>query len=284
MPGSPVHALMALMLIGVAPCLMAETAGRDLDYMAVLQREARAARRPYPDFARIDPALDDAMLYAVQHRFVAGDLADGQVIGGFKGGFFPSAPLGGVLFRAGFVADGARVDPQEYVSLLIEAEIGFEFCAPVSAPLADVAALQAVVCRLRPVVELPDAAVHDLDLLKQDPLRLRRALIPNNVATRTVLLGAPIKAGTVDPADVDVVARHDGVVIGRRAAAPRPDLWQAVLWVVNDFVLRHGYTLVAGQIIIPGNLTGLHPGQPGHYAFDFGGLGKVEFTVGATAP
>lgn len=283
MPASRGRANIALWLLCFASCLRAEVGARDVEYMVTLQREARAAHHAYPDFARIDPALDDAALYAVQDRFVARDLADGQAIGGFKGGFFPTAPIGGVLFQAGFLADGATIDPRDYVSLLIEAEIGFEFCAPVSTRLPDVAALKAVVCRLRPVVELPDAAVHDLDALKQDLPRLRRALIPNNVATRAVLAGAPVEAARVDLDGLDVVARQAGEVIGRRAAAPRPDLWQAVLWIVNEYVLDHGYAVDVGHVIIPGNLTGLHHGGPGRYAFDFGVLGKLEFEVRGTA-
>ena len=32
-------------------------------------------------------------------------------------------------------------------------------------------------------------------------------------------------------------------------------------------------------MIIPGALTGLHPGDPGHYLIDYAALGTIEFDV-----
>jgi len=251
----------------------------DFDYLTALMQEAEAAGRPYPDIARINPALDDPALFEVQRRYVARQLADGAELGGFKGGFLPAAPMGGVLFKHTFSAAPAAIDAGTYVNLLVEAEIGFEFCAPVRAPLPDVAALQAVVCRLRGAVELPDAAVHDLEQLKTDLLRLRRALIPNNVATRRVLLSAPQPSAEIDVDHLPVMASRGGTLLGRRDLAAKVDLWQNVLWVVNEFALKRGYPIETGFIIISGNLTGIHAGQPGTYEVDYGELGRVNFEV-----
>ena len=252
----------------------------DIDYMARLMVDAERAHQPYPDIARLNPALNDEALFAVQHRFVAHHLETGKQIGGFKGGFIPAAPIGGVLFKQSFIDAPAVIDGGSYVSLLIEAEIGFEFCAPVLAPLADTTALKKVVCKVRPAVELPDAAVHDLAILKTDRARLRRALIPNNVATRQVLLGSARDAASIDVNHLNVATRFESKVIGTRDGANAPDdLWQNVLWIVNEFVLVQGYTIAPGFVIIPGNLTGLHPGRPGQYEVDYGALGVVKFEV-----
>lgn len=253
----------------------------DLDYMARLMWEAESAARPYPDIARLNPALDDETLFAVQQRFVAHSLESGKEIGGFKGGFLPAGPIGGVLFKQGFIDAPAVIDSTSYVSLLIEAEIAFEFCAPVAAPLADIAALKKIVCKLRPAVELPDAAVHDLAILKADLARLRRALIPNNAATRQLLLGTARDAAGIDVNQLDVATSFESELIGTRSVKPQEDLWRHVLWIVNEFVLRRGYTIAPGLVIIPGNLTGLHPGKPGHYEVDYGALGVVKFEVTA---
>lgn len=277
---------MALALLVWGGCAVAASpapGGPDFDYLARLMGEAESARRPYPDIGRINPALDDAALFEVQRRFVDHSLKRGLRLGGFKGGFLPVAPVGGVLFRESFLAAPATIDPDDYVQLLVEAEIGFEFCAPVRTPLADVAALQQVVCRLRAAVELPDAAVHDLAVLKTDLPRLRRALIPNNIATRQVLLGTPYPAATVDVNRIPVTARFGDTVLGVRDTQAKADLWQNVLWVVNEFALKRGYPLAAGFIIIPGNLTGIHPGKPGAYEVDYGPLGVVRFEVTASS-
>jgi 2-oxo-hept-3-ene-1,7-dioate hydratase len=253
----------------------------DIDYMAQLMLEAQAAHHSYPDLTRINPELDDATLYAVQQRLVALGLAAGKTLGGFKGGLIPVAPVGGVLYQQGLLETSPRIDSAAYVNLLIEVEIAFEFCAPVRAPLVDIAALKAVVCKLRPAVELPDAAIHDLATLKSNPRALARALIANNMATKQVLLGAEHDVDAVDVDTLAVATMHNGKLIGARdLTKPHPSLWANVLWVVNEFVLKHDYQIAPGQIIIPGNLTGLHPGLPGSYRVDYGALGVVVFEVG----
>lgn len=252
----------------------------DLDYMAQLTLEAMDERRPFPDLARINPALDLEMLYGVQSRYVRARLDRGERIGGFKGGFIPQHPIGGVLFAGGLRERPAEVRRGDFHALLVEAEIGFELCAAVRAPLPDVAAVKAVVCRLRPAVELPDAALHDLPALKQDLPRLARALVPNDMATRDVALGAAVDAATVDLGAVAVSVRHDGALVGERAAgAANEAMWESVRWIVNEFALARGYAVEAGQLVMPGNLTGLHPGAAGHWRIDYGPLGGVEFRI-----
>jgi 2-keto-4-pentenoate hydratase len=272
-------ALFATLIAGCFPT-GADAAGPDLDYMARLMTEAAEGHRPYPDLARVNPALDLDTLYDVQARYVRARLDRGERIGGFKGGFIPQHPIGGVLFAGGLRERPAEVRRRDFHSLLVEAEIAFELCAPVRAPLADVAALKAVVCRLRPAVELPDAALHDLAALRQDLPRLARALVPNDIATREVALGAAVDAATLDLAAVAVAVSHDDAVLGERAAGPANEaLWEAVRWVVNEFALARGYAVEAGQIVMPGNLTGLHPGAAGRWRIDYGALGSVEFRV-----
>ena len=270
---------LAAALPWIMPARAAPTAP-DLDYMARLVGEAVAQRRVLPDFTRINPALDMESLYGVQQRYVAARLAGGERIGGYKGGFIPQLPIGGVLFAAG-LQDGVReVRRDDFHSLLVEAEIGFEICAPVTAPLADVAAVRAVVCRLRPAVELPDAAVPDLAALKQDLPHLARVLVPADIATRDVALGAPRAADAVDLAAVSVRVTQDGKPLGERAAGPANlALWESVRWVINEFALARGYRVEPGQLIMPGNLTGLHAGAPGRYRIDYGPLGSVEFNI-----
>jgi 2-keto-4-pentenoate hydratase len=252
----------------------------DLDYMARLVVDAAAQRQPFPDFVRINPSLDMEALYGVQQRYIAARVGAGERIGGYKGGFIPQLPIGGVLFAGGLKEHVREVRRRDFHSLLVEAEIAFEICAPVTAPLPDVAALKAVVCRLRPAVELPDAAILDLATIKQDLPHLARVLVPTDIATRDVALGAPVATEAVDLAAVKVVAMHDGKLLGERAAGPaNAALWESVRWIVNEFALARGYRVEAGHLVMPGNLTGLHPGAPGHYRIDYGPLGSVEFDI-----
>lgn len=278
------RACAATLLAGLALTATAHadsgTKAPDLDYLARLITEAADARHPFPELARINPALDMEALYGVQARYVQSRLGRGERIGGFKGGFIPQHPIGGVLFADGLRERPAEVKRDEFHLLLVEAEIAFELCAPVRAPLPDVSAVKAVVCRLRPAVELPDAALHDLADLKQDLPRLARALVPNDIATRDVALGTAVDAGDIDLSQVAVTARHDGTLLGERKASPaNEDLWEAVRWIVNEFALARGYAVEAGHIVMPGNLTGLHPGAPGEWRIDYGPLGAVSFRI-----
>ncbi len=251
----------------------------EIDYMAQLMWEAEQARGIYPDIARVNPALTEDALYAVQQRYVALTLKNGKTIGGYKGGLIPVAPIGGVLYREGFVDAPARVDARKFARLIIEAEIAFEFCASVTAPLVDIAALKRTVCKLHPAIELPDAAIHDLATIRTEPRKLARALIPNDLATRMVMLGSASAADAVNVDAVTVVVRRGDEILGERNLKAPSDLWHNVFWIVNEFVIKRGYALAPGQIIIAGNLTGLHPGLPGKYQVDYGELGRVEFEV-----
>ena len=273
--------LNSLILVLISTTLQAkETQLPEPAVLAARLQAAASERRVFPELAQEYPALDDAMLFAIQDLFVQDMIAAGAKIGGFKGGFIPVAPVGGVLFEDGFLDSPAQLDTSDFVALLIEAEIGFEFCEAVTAPLADVAALRAKVCRLRPAVELPDAALADLDVLKTDLPRLRRALIPPNMATRKLLLGAPVPADSVDVNTLPVRTLRNGAVIGeRKFASPAPDMWESVRWIVNSHALARGYIIEPGHIVIPGNLTGLHAGTPGQYEVDYGALGKVVVDV-----
>ena len=253
----------------------------DVDYIAALYASAKHERRPFPDIIRINPTLDDATLYAVQKRFNALTARGGVAVAGFKGGFIPRAPIGGVLFADGILTGKAVVARATFQHLLVEAEIGFRFCDRIEAPVPDIATLQAATCEVLPAVELPDAALEDLDTLRADLEHLRRILIPTNMAASHLLLGEPRKPESiVDINRIAVTVSHNGKPIGTRQEEPLgADIWSRVLWLINDYVIAEGYVVEPHHILIPGALTGLHDGKPGDYIIDYGPLGGVEFTI-----
>ncbi|MGR9090221.1 MAG: hypothetical protein ACU85U_06540 [Gammaproteobacteria bacterium] len=252
----------------------------DSAYIAQLLFTAHERAQPFPDILRINPGLDEALLYDVQRRFVALRLAAGDGIGGYKGGFIPRAPVGGVLFSSGHLTGAPVIQRDEFQSLLVEAEIGFRLCAPHTQAFADVESLRAATCAVFPAIELPDAAFEDLAALRADFAHLRRLLIPVNVAASHLLTGAELDPAGLDLDRLDVRVVHDGKALGARpGATSEDDIWQRVLWTVNEFVIANGYTLEPAHIVIPGALTGLHPGKPGHYSVDYGALGRLEFEI-----
>ena len=100
----------------------------DSRYIAELFLSQEQADLAYADITRINPALDERFLYAIQRDFVALKREHGAQIGGFKGGFIPKASVGGVLFKRGIIRGSPTIDSSEFQKLLVEAEIGFRLC------------------------------------------------------------------------------------------------------------------------------------------------------------
>jgi 2-keto-4-pentenoate hydratase len=252
----------------------------DTNYMARLLMEAKQAKRLFPDFLRINTELDDATLYEVQKKYVALQVENGETVAGYKGGFVPKASVGAVLFKKGTLTESPVLERSDFHILLVEAEVAFRFCKSVTQPLANVSALRQAVCEVHPAIELPDVASPDFGLLRKNFPHLRKFLIATNVAASHVLLGPARDPNTLDINGLTVRVTHNGEQIGYRdGAKAQGDLWENVLWVINNFVLKNGYTIEPDHIIIPGNLTGLHPGKPGDYHADFGELGSIDFKV-----
>lgn len=269
----------AVVMALVSTICSAEEPTVDTEYMGALVYAAKRGATLYPDFYRIHPQLDEQQLYAVQRNVVSRYLSDGDQIAGFKGGFIPTAPVGGVVLASGLLKNEITVKASDFHLLIIEAEFGFRFCADVSAPLADIAALKDVVCEIVPALEIADGALADFGSVKRDLVHLRKALIPLNVAFKTLLVGVPVAAATLELESIPVVTRRGAVELGHRDLSKASDLWANVLWVVNEFALAQGYEIRAGQVVIPGNQTGIHLGEPGAYEADFGALGRVVVKV-----
>ena len=256
------------------------TAGEvDSAYFAKLIFEANNRGDFLPDIYRVNPHIGEPTLYAIQKYYVEARLAAGDAIGGFKGGFVPKAPVGGVLFGGDKVLTGEPVlNLKDFGLLVVEAEIGFRFCKAVAAPLDSIERLKQHVCEVMPVVEIADGALADFATVKQNFTHLRNSLIAINVASSHTLVG---EAHPVETAldGLPVSMRHNGAAIGERDLAQKIDFWQNLLWIVNSYVLKQGYSLAPGHFIIAGNLTGIHPAKPGSYHADFGSLGSLHFQV-----
>ena len=251
----------------------------DSAYFGRLLFEAKQRNDWLPDIQRINPELNEATLYAIQKQYVKARLAGGETIGGFKGGFIPKAPVGGILYGGKRILHG---EPQllleDFKLLIVEAEIGFRFCQPVTEALISVEALKAVVCEIMPVIEIADGAIADFGTVKKDFNHLRNTLISINVASSHTLLGQS-HSPDVNLDRLAVSIEHNGEQIGSRDTDQPFEFWQNVLLIVNEFVLKNGYEIQPGQFIIGGNLTGIHPAKVGSYRASFGSLGTLSLEV-----
>ena len=253
--------------------------GFDTAYFARLMFEANQRQDWLPDIQRINPGLDESALYAIQTQYVKARLAVGDSIGGFKGGFIPKAPVGGVLFGGKRILHGKpEISLADFRLLIVEAEIGFRFCEPVRAKLDSIEALRSKVCEIMPVIEIADGAIADFGEVKKDFVHLRNTLISMNVASSHTLLGQAYPPDTALD-EIPVTMLHNGEQIGQRDMDQVFNFWQNVLLVVNDYVIKHAYSIEPGQFVIGGNLTGIHPAKPGVYTADYGPLGSLSLTV-----
>ena len=250
------------------------------DSMAEQYFAARSTLQTFPDLVGADEDFSDEFLYSVQRKLVSLQIRRGASIGGYKGGLIPKLPVAGVLLAEGILQGSSTIERQDFRNLMVEAEIAFRMCKPVTEPLANVAALKLATCMVYPAIELPDAAVENLDELLKDLPRLRKALIPTNMLSANVLLGAGRDPAGIDLNSLPVRVSVDGTEIARRSAEPaHGDIWARTLWVINDFILTNDYELTSKHIIIPGALTGIHPGNAGSYTIDYGALGEVSFLI-----
>lgn len=251
----------------------------DAEYFGSLLFNAQQRGEQLPDIYRIDADVDEDALYDIQKAYIAARISNGDEIGGYKGGFIPKAPVGGVLFGGKRVLQGKpSVNLNDFSLLVVEAEIGFKFCQAITAPVADITSLKKLVCEVMPVMEIADGAIADFGEVKKDFTHLRNTLISINVASSHTLVGAPAEPTTV-LSSLPVSMSHNNTEIGARDLTSTFDFWQNLLWVVNEYVLANDYQIKPGQFIITGNLTGIHAAQKGTYVADFGELGKLTLEV-----
>ena len=251
----------------------------DSSYIGQLLFDAHRRNDWLPDVQRLNANLSEPVLYKIQNAYVKARLDSGETIGGFKGGFIPKAPVGGVLFGGDKTLHGKpEIALKNFKMLIIEAEIGFRFCQSISSKVASIEDLKNKVCEIMPVIEIADGAIADFGEVKKDFNHLRNTLISINVASSHTLLGQPHPAN-FDLSNLPVSIRHNDELIGDRDLDRVFDFWTNVLLIVNDYVLNNGYAIEPGHFIIGGNLTGIHVAKAGTYRANFGALGSLSLTV-----
>jgi 2-keto-4-pentenoate hydratase len=276
---APWGVLLAAALAGLAP---AAEAGADADGWADIIRVEQARGNPLPRLSDLVPVftLDDA--YAVQHALVDVERL-ARPIGGYKAGFTNPAgrarfalngPVSGVLFADGAHADGGAIALAERPGLVIEVEIGYVLRSPIRRPMRSLDDLATYVRDVVPVVELP--TVH-----YDQPERLTGVdIVATNMASSAYVVGRPFALPRLAAAnDLAVVLSRDGMAIDEgHARNAMGDQLAALLWLVNHLYAA-GWSLEGGHVLITGTLGKMNPGQPGHYAVDYGGRGALAFEL-----
>lgn len=226
-----------------------------------------------PRFAQLCPGGTLEHAYQVQDRVAA--LAPSA---GYKAALTTAAARArfgaqqrqvGKLLRSGRNADGATL--QVGRGGIIEAEVALVLAKAIDTPMTFVQEFRPLVKQLMPAVELPSLPFAD-----GAPPRLPDLLI-TNLGSADFVLGAPVAARELSPLRGELIQiRRNGQLV--RQAFVRNSIWRSGMWLVNE-VLRRGWILKKGDVLLLGSLANTLPAEPGTYHIDYGRLGEVSFTL-----
>lgn len=253
---------------------------RPSDWADILLHERRA-REPIPVLSYYEAELDETMAYAIQRALVE-KLLPGDRVAGYKAALTSSYaqtqfrvrnPVAGVFLRSWSTRNGSIVRIGEYRHLSIETGFALRLARGRSAPYPDVAALQADVSEIVPMVELSETAfgneqrVSGLDL------------IAANACAGHYILGQPILVRDYDPnPELVTLSLGDRQINWGKGVDAMGDQWRAALWLANE-TLSRGWRLEPGQMLFTGALGRSVPAERGEYRVDFGRAGAIEFEV-----
>lgn len=227
------------------------------------------------------PKLDVKTAYMVQDAYVGQRLTKDS-IAGFKAGltaevsrkrFGLKGPVAGVLFASGKNTNNSTIDKAAFRTLMMETEIGFVIRKSIHHPLKDAAQLKVHTWEVVPVIELPELGFTDMKKLKGPDI------IAANIGAAQFIVGEKQKVNNLELNALQVTLKRNGEVVNRgKGTDALGGQWKAALWLVNTMV-KQGWKIEPGHIIITGALGRMIPGKPGNYIVDYGSLGTITFEI-----
>ncbi len=249
----------------------------------LLQAERTGIQCGLLSLAHPGMTLDDA--YAVQAQVVAGKLAAGHTVIGWKIGLTSRAmqqalnittPDSGVLLDDMLFADGATVPRGRFIQPRIEAEIAFILKAPLK---GEKVTRDDVIKATEFVV--PSLEILDTRILRADPAtgkaRIITDTVSDNAANAGIVLGAQRHAvDTFDLRWVGAILKRDGVVEETGlGAGVLDDPATGIVWLVHRLA-RYSQGLSAGEIVLSGSFVRPVEASSGaSFHADFGSFGSV---------
>jgi 2-keto-4-pentenoate hydratase len=213
------------------------------------------------------PGLDEKTAYMVQNAYVKQRLTK-DTIAGFKAGL-----TAGVSWKRFGLNSNCTIDKTAFKTLMMEVEIGFIIGKSISHPLKDTAELKDHTWEVAPVIELPELGFTDMQKLKGPDI------IAANIGAAQFIVGEKQKINHLDLDALQVTLKRDGETVNRgKGADALGEQWKAALWLINTMV-KQGWKIEPGHIIITGALGRMVPGEPGNYIAEYGSLGTVPFKI-----
>lgn len=254
----------------------------DAEQIREMSQALLAARRDHTPIAALTERFPDMTIadaYAVQQGLVAGLLAEGDSIIGYKLGLTsqPMQEMLGVdqpdyapVLGSTVYPDGGAVPCDDYISPRMEAEICVVLDAPLSGPRCTAAEAWEATRGLVAALEIVDSRIADWKIKLADT-------VSDLASNGAVAFGSRVvPLGDFDPALIGMVFTRNGelVATGAGAAALGGPL-DAVAWLANT-LHPLGVTLPAGAIIMTGALHAAVPFVRGDvFRAEFDRLGPI---------
>ncbi len=187
--------------------------------------------------------------------------------------FGVTEPVAGVLFKAGLSSNRQVYQLADYQQLMLETEIGFTLNSDLNHPINKPEQLYKIIDTVFPVIELPNLAYPDLSKVTG------LTLIETNVAANHILIGQQKPLGNIQLNAIQTQLLGNGqTLIQGQATDAMGDQLIALQWLLNRLI-KSGYSIKKGDILITGALGNMIPAQAGQYDADFGPLGKLSFSI-----
>lgn len=250
------------------------------DLVADTARALHAAHRdrtPIPPLSAAHPELtiDDA--YRIQSEMVGMWLSEGRVLRGRKVGLTAlpmqkqlgvDQPDFGVLMGDMIHQTGVTLSVDHFISPRVEPELAIVLGADVpggASPRDILPAIQSVA----PALEIIDTRIADWKIGIVDT-------IADNASSGAVVVGRPVDAVDIDFRGMGCIFRRNGDVVDTGAGgAVLGSPIVAVAWLANTLA-QFGDQLRAGDVILPGSMTGARFVTPGEsWSAEMSGVGTV---------
>ncbi|MEX2431696.1 MAG: fumarylacetoacetate hydrolase family protein [Dehalococcoidia bacterium] len=241
---------------------------------------ARESLTPIPPLTQTAPEITADDAYHIAADIIGHLVEDGRRVIGKKVGLTSKpmqealgidTPDFGVLLDDMTVRDGGRVRRNTLIQPRVEPEIAFRLKSPLRGPGITAEQVLEATEYVLPVLEIVDSRIEGWRIKEADT-------IADNGSSALVVLGsmrAPVNA--LDLKKEAVVLSHNGVEMYRGAgAAVLGNPAEAVAWCANKLA-EFGAGIGAGEIVLPGSLTGAVEVQAGDtVSAEFASLGVVS--------
>jgi 2-oxo-hept-3-ene-1,7-dioate hydratase len=234
----------------------------------------------------LHPGFSTEDAYAVQRKWVAIKVAEGNVVKGHKIGLTSRAmqsisnitePDYGALLDNMFFADGGELPVARFIEPRLECELAFIMGRRLAGPNCTIFDVLRAVDYVVPTVEIVD-----LRTMNVDPETKQNRTVIDNIADNAanaalVMGGRPVRPDAVDMRWAACLCYRNGVIEESGvAAAVLNHPANGVAWLANKLA-PFEVALEPGQVVLAGSFTRVVPARAGDYFhIDYGPLGAIS--------